>query len=248
MSKRLMDILLSLAGIISVLPFFPLILLLIKLDSRGPVFFLGERIGKDMKTFRMYKFRTMIDTPVEVGESLSPAKDPRVTSFGRFLRRTKMNELPQLINILKGEMTFVGPRPEAPDLFELYPEKAKRIFSVKPGLISPGTILGRNEEDFYPQGVDIKKYYIEEILPKKIEVDLEYLKNQSLFKDLGYIALGIKETLFGALSKSHIHDNRSHIYLFMTDSFLILCSFIFSALVYSRHFMDGAVLSGCARL
>lgn len=231
-AKRLIDILLSLIGLIILLPFLPIIGLLIKLDSKGPVFYLADRVGKDMKNFKMYKFRTMLDTPLKVGDSVSPQYDPRVTTFGRFLRRTKINELPQFINILKGEMTFVGPRPEAPDLAELYPEDAKRIFSVKPGLVGANTMFGRNEEEFYPPGVDVKKYYIDIILPKKVELDLEYIENPTLFKDLRYILIGVKETLVGALSKRHIQDNRSQIYLLIADLFLIVCSYIFACIVF----------------
>ncbi len=238
MLKKFIDIFLSLFGIIVVLPFFPIIALIIKLDSKGPVFYLCNRVGKDMKVFKMYKFRTMIETRFKVGESISPQYDPRVTTFGRFLRRTKMNELPQLINILKGEMTFVGPRPEALDLAELYPEKAKEIFSVKPGLVGPNDltsfskdILGRNEEELYPPGVDIKKYYIEKILPKKVDVDLQYIRHPSLFKDLKYIFLGVKETLTGALSMKYIQDNQSQIYLFITDIFLSIFSYIIACII-----------------
>ena len=111
-----------------------------------------------MKKFKMYKFRTMMETSACTGDNVCPQYDPRVTTFGRFLRRTKMNEIPQLINILCGDMCFVGPRPEAPVLAELYPEDAKKIFSVKPGLVSPATILGRNEEELYPPGVDAEKH------------------------------------------------------------------------------------------
>jgi len=196
------------------------------------VFYLADRVGKDMKNFKMYKFRTMIDTPIEAGESVSPQYDPRVTTFGRFLRRTKINELPQFINILKGEMTFVGPRPEAPDLAELYPEEAKKVFSVKPGLVGPSTILGRNEEELYPLGVDPKKYYIEKILLSKIEIDLEYVKSPTLLRDLKYILMGVKETLVGAMNKRHIRDNRSQIYLLISDLFLIVCSYILACLIY----------------
>jgi FlaA1/EpsC-like NDP-sugar epimerase/lipopolysaccharide/colanic/teichoic acid biosynthesis glycosyltransferase len=235
LAKRLTDILLSLVGLIILIPILPVIGLLIKLDSRGPVFYLTNRVGKNMKIFKMYKFRTMLETPIEVGESVSPQFDPRVTSFGRFLRRTKMNELPQFINILKGEMTFVGPRPEAPDLAELYPEEAKRVFSVKPGLVGPSTILGRNEEESFPPGVDVKKYYIENIFPSKVKMDLEYVDNPSFFKDLIYILTGVKETLIGALSKRHIQDNRSQIYLLIADLFLIVCSYILVFVIYSRN-------------
>jgi FlaA1/EpsC-like NDP-sugar epimerase/lipopolysaccharide/colanic/teichoic acid biosynthesis glycosyltransferase len=233
-AKRLIDLLLSSIGLIILIPFFPVIALLITLDSRGPVFFPVQRVAKDMKNFKMYKFRTMIDTPIEVGESISPQFDPRVTSFGRFLRRTKINELPQLINILKGEMTFVGPRPEAPDLAAMYPEGAKRVFSVKPGLVGPATILGRNEEERYPPGIDAKKYYIENILPHKVQLDLQYVENPTLFQDIKYVFLGVKETLTGMISRRHIYDNWSQICLLIADFFLIGASYLFWSLVGGR--------------
>lgn len=227
MLKRTFDILLSLIGIILVIPVFPFIALLIKLDSKGPVFYRVDRIGKDMKAFKMLKFRTMLDAAINVGESLSPQYDPRVTPFGRLLRRTKMNEIPQLLNILKGDMAFVGPRPESTDLAELYPENAKKIFSVTPGLVGPNQILGRNEEEMYPPGVDVKKYYIEQILPNKAKVDLAYISAPDLFKDLKYILWGVKETLTGALNKSHIKDNRSQVYLLVADAILSIMSMVF---------------------
>jgi FlaA1/EpsC-like NDP-sugar epimerase/lipopolysaccharide/colanic/teichoic acid biosynthesis glycosyltransferase len=231
MIRRIIDIFLALIGIVFMLPFFPFIALLIKLDSRGPIFYLGDRVGKDMKTFKMFKFRTMIETPVEVGESVSPHLDPRVSTFGRFLRRTKLNEVPQFINVLKGDMTFVGPRPEAPDLAELYPEYAKRIFSVKPGLVGPNQILGRNEEEKFPPGVDAKKYYIEEILPEKVKIDLDYIDNPSFFKDFACILLGVKVTLLGALNERHIKANRVQIRLFFADMLLsVLCFVIVEAM------------------
>jgi len=237
--KRLIDILLSLIGIIIFLPIMIFIALFIKLDSRGPVFYFADRVGKNMKNFKMHKFRTMINTPLNVGDSVCPQYDPRVTTFGRLLRRTKLNELPQFLNVLRGEMTFVGPRPETPDLAELYPEEAKRVFLVKPGLVGPATILGRNEEELYPPGVDAKKYYIEKILPKKVEIDLKYIKNPSFFKELHYILMGVKETSVGALKKKHIYDNRSQIYLFIADIFLIICSYILAVVICSKILTGG---------
>ena len=242
--KRLVDILLSLIGIIVTFPFLPLIALLIKLDSNGPIFYLADRVGKGRKNFRMYKFRTMVVTPIEAGESVCPQYDPRVTTFGRFLRRTKMNELPQFINILKGEMSFVGPRPEAPDLAELYPEEAKKVFSVKPGLISPATVLGRNEEEVYPPGVDVKKYYIEKILPDKVKLDIEYIQDPTLFKDLKVIFAGGMATLIGMVGRRHIHDNRSQIYLYIADLFLIIGSYLSVNIVYSWNLSRGMDLIG----
>lgn len=227
--KRLFDILLSIIGIIICIPVFPIIGLLVKLDSKGPVFYKTNRVGKDMRIFKMYKIRTMVDTPIEFNLSVCPQYDPRVTFFGRFLRRTKMNELPQFLNILKGDMTFVGPRPEVPELAELYPEEAKRVFSVKPGLVGPSTIIMRNEEECYPPGVDAKQFYIEHILPGKVNLDLAYIDNPTFFKDFNLILLGVKETLFGAIRKKHITDNRSQIYLFVADFCLIVASYLFAS-------------------
>jgi lipopolysaccharide/colanic/teichoic acid biosynthesis glycosyltransferase len=226
MIKRSIDLALVGIGLLLVLPFFPLLGLLIKLDSRGPVFYRCARVGKDGMLFQMYKFRTMYETSQPVGASVSPEGDPRVTPFGRFLRRTKINELPQLLNILKGEMTFVGPRPEAPDLAALYPAHARAIFSVTPGLVGPNQILGRNEEEWYPQDVDPQQYYIEEILPKKLPLDLEYVRHPSLCKDLQYIVLGVKETVCKALSWKLVLQNRSQIYLLGVDFVLCIASFV----------------------
>jgi len=225
MMKRCLDLVLACIGLMLVLPLFPLIGLLIKLDSRGPVLYRCERIGKDGKPFKMYKFRTMLEITLPVWASVSPQDDPRVTPFGRILRRTKINELPQLLNILKGEMTFVGPRPEAPDLAALYPDYAKAIFTVTPGLVGPNQILGRNEEEWYPPGVDAQKYYIEGILPKKLPLDLEYVCHPSLFKDLQYLVLGVKETICKAISWKLVLQNKSQLYLLGTDVMLSLISF-----------------------
>jgi FlaA1/EpsC-like NDP-sugar epimerase/lipopolysaccharide/colanic/teichoic acid biosynthesis glycosyltransferase len=226
--KRLVDILLSIVGIICFTPAYPIIGLLIKMDSKGPVFYKTNRVGKNMRIFKMYKFRTMLDTQAEFSNSVCARYDLRVTSFGRFLRRTKMNELPQFLNILKGDMTFVGPRPEAPELAELYPEEAKRIFSVKPGLVGPSTIIMRNEEECYPPGVDATKFYIEHILPHKLKLDLAYIDNPTFFKDIIFILSAVKETVFGAISKKHLTDNLSQIYLFIADFCLIMTSYFFS--------------------
>ena len=242
--KRLTDIILSLIGIIIIFPIIPIIGLFIKLDSKGPVFYLTDRVGKNMKIFKMYKFRTMLEMPCDIGESVCAQHDPRVTTFGRILRRTKLNELPQLFNILKGDMTFVGPRPEAPDLAILYPEEAKKLFTVKPGVVGPATICGRNEDEYYPPGVDTKKYYIEHILPNKLELDLEYINNRSLFRDLKYIFIGVTETLIGVISKKHLHDNSSQIYLFCIDLLFTLLSVIIAIYLYHDDLNGKADLSG----
>jgi lipopolysaccharide/colanic/teichoic acid biosynthesis glycosyltransferase len=199
------------------LPWLPIIALFIKVDSKGPVFYACKRVGQGGRIFKMYKLRTMYETPVKLGPSLSPRGDPRVTLVGRILRRFKLNELPQFFNVLKGDMTLVGPRPEAPDLAAAYPEAAKVIFTVKPGLVGPNQILGRNEEESYPPGVDPVQFYIEHILPKKIPVDVQYITNKSLLKNFKYMFLALKVTLTKAISRQHLWENRSQIYLMLAD-------------------------------
>ncbi|RLA87394.1 MAG: hypothetical protein DRG58_10735 [Deltaproteobacteria bacterium] len=225
MLTRGLDIFVSIIGLLLFLVMLPWIALFIKLDSKGPVFYLCNRVGKDGKIFRMYKFRTMYETPIHLGVSVSPQGDPRVTPVGRVLRRLKLNEFPQFLNVLKGDMTLVGPRPETPDLAAAYPEEAKRIFSVKPGLVGPNQILGRNEEEFYPPGVDARQYYIEHILPQKLPVDLQYIDDKSFLKDLKYIFLGALATFTGAITRRHLIENRSQLFMLLCDASLCLISF-----------------------
>ena len=226
--KRLLDIFLATVGILLTLPLLPVIALFIKLDSKGPILYPCDRVGKGRVPFKMVKFRTMIEIPVQVGTSLSPRGDVRVTDFGRFLRKTKLNELPQFINILKGEMSFVGPRPEAPDLAELYPAEAEVLFSVKPGLVGPSQVKHRNEEDLFPQGVDPKEYYIRHILPEKLETDLQYVRRPTLFLDIKYIVLAIVCTICGAINCRHIFDNWSQIGMFVADILFVAVSLVFA--------------------
>ncbi len=195
MLKRAIDIVLAVVGLAFVLPILPIMALLLKYDSKGPVFYLCDRVGLNGELFKMYKFRTMHDEPGPEGPSVCPADDHRVTSVGRFLRRTKLNELPQLFNILKGDMSFVGPRPEAPDLAAHYPQHARAIFTVKPGLVGPNQILTRHEEEWYPPDADPQQYYLEAILPQKLPVDLAYVHQSSTWTDLKYLYLGIVATL-----------------------------------------------------
>jgi FlaA1/EpsC-like NDP-sugar epimerase/lipopolysaccharide/colanic/teichoic acid biosynthesis glycosyltransferase len=260
---RMFDIFFSMISLILSAPLFPVIAVLIKLDSKGPVFFLTERVGKDMKRFPMYKFRTMMESSVRIDQSICPQYDPRVTTFGRILRRTKLNELPQLLNVLKGEMSFVGPRPEAPDLAEMYPDKAKKVFLAKPGLVGPavisslrGTIRGRNEEELFPPGVDPKQYYLQHIVPEKVKFDLSYLSRQTVDGYFKIIFLAVKETIFGAISARQADRSKRQIYLFITDLALGQISYAFGWLLYMRtvgagpslrSFLSGLLLVVVAR-
>ena len=248
MIMRMIDILFSLLGLLGLIIMLPFVALLIKLDSRGPVFYLGDRVGLNGKIFRMYKFRTMHETPDFQGPSVSSQGDPRVTTVGRVLRRLKLNEFPQFLNVLKGEMALVGPRPETPDLAAAYPPEARKIFSVKPGLIGPNQILGRNEEELYPPGVDPQKFYIDQILPQKLPLDLQFIDDQSLLKNFKYLLQGALVTITGAIGRRHLLENLSQIFLLLADAALCLVSFILAHLLRYDGIKDPVAAAACYRL
>ncbi|MFZ2087681.1 MAG: sugar transferase [Desulfobaccales bacterium] len=241
MLNRILDIIVSLVGLFILLVMLPVIAILIKLDTPGPVFYAGRRVGKDGKIFKMFKLRTMHGAPKSLGWSVTPQGDPRVTPVGLWLRRLKLNEFPQFYNILKGDMTLVGPRPEAPDMAGKYPPEARRIFAVKPGLVGPNQILGRNEEELYPQGVDPVKFYLEELLPGKITVDLNYLDQKSFLGDLKYLFLGAWATLSGAVKRQHLTDNLTQILMLATDTLCCLISFTLAHLLRFEGFPPGEI-------
>jgi lipopolysaccharide/colanic/teichoic acid biosynthesis glycosyltransferase len=233
MISRGLDILISLVGLFFLLLMLPGIALLIKLDSRGPVFYRCPRVGLNGKIFQMYKFRTMYEAPLDLKMGVSPRGDPRVTPVGRVLRRLKLNEFPQFLNVLKGDMALIGPRPESAELAAAYPAEAKRVFTVKPGLAGPNQIVGRNEKELYPAGADPVKYYIERLLPKKLPLDLEYIDNQSVFKDLKYLFLAVRVTITGAISRRHLWDNRKKLLLLLAD--LGCCALSYSLAHFLRY-------------
>ncbi|MDY6987478.1 MAG: sugar transferase [Thermodesulfobacteriota bacterium] len=235
MLKRAFDILLSFVGLIVLSPFFLAIAVLIKLDSRGPVFFRQVRIGRNGKPFQMLKFRTMMHLKHWTGPSLSPKNDPRVTPIGAVLRRFKINEFPQLINVLKGDMSFVGPRPEVPQFVKLYNDEQMRVLSVRPGIVGPSQIRMRNEEELYAEDVDPKRYYVENILPEKLKIDLEYVDSLSVLRDMFYVLHGIWVTMTGAVTKRHLFENVEQIALFVCDIFI--CAFSYFLAYFLR--MEG---------
>jgi len=167
--KRAFDFLCSSLGLLFLSPIFLLVSIAIYFESRGPVFFRQERVGKDGKSFRIIKFRSMVAGASEIGLKITTAGDPRVTRVGRFLRRTKLDELPQLINVWRGEMSLVGPRPEVPIYVALYSERQTKVLSVRPGITDPASIEYADEEKILGGAIDAQRTYIEEILPKKLE-------------------------------------------------------------------------------
>lgn len=187
--KRAFDFILSLIGLILLSPIFLIISLLIALSSKGGVFYKQTRVGKDNIDFKVYKFRSMIVDADKKG-LLSIGKDgrdPRVTKIGYILRKNKLDELPQLINVLKGDMSLVGPRPEVRKYVDLYDNKQKEILKVRPGITDIASITYRNENDLLSQNPNPEDYYIHEIMPKKISLSLEYVKTRTLIKDIKLI-------------------------------------------------------------
>ena len=161
-TKRIFDLSAATVGLVVLSPLFLLIAVAIKLTSPGPIFYAGTRVGKHGKLFKQLKFRTMVPNADKVGSTVSTRDDARVTPVGRLLRRSKMDELPQLLNVIKGEMSFVGPRPEAPKWVKYYSEEQRRVLEITPGITDPVQILFRHEEDnlpdedSYPQLMNIK--------------------------------------------------------------------------------------------
>jgi len=182
-ARRALDVAASLAGLILLSPLFLLIAARIKLDSPGPVFYRAQRVGRGGVLFRLYKFRSMVAGADKRGPGITAAGDDRVTRVGRFLRRTKLDELPQLINVLTGDMSLVGPRPEDPRYVALYTPQQLKVLAVRPGITSAASLTYRHEEQLLA-GPDWEKVYREQVLPAKLAVDLAYLEHRSLRQDV----------------------------------------------------------------
>ena len=191
-SKRAFDVTGSALGILAALPLGLLIALLIKLADRGPIFFGQIRVGRHGKPFRIWKFRSMVVNAERSGASITGDDDPRITTVGRFLRKTKLDELPQLWNVFCGEMSLVGPRPEVPRYVERYTPEQRRILQFKPGITDIASLLFRNEEELLRGAQDLEQFYLRYCLPKKIELNQQYARRASLAADLWVIL----QTLF----------------------------------------------------
>jgi len=182
--KRSLDSLASLVGLVLASPVLLVVAVLVKSTSPGPVLFWQERIGLGGMVFRIVKFRTMCRDADQRGPAITPADDARVTTVGRWLRRLKLDELPQLWNVLKGEMSLVGPRPEVPRYVESYSSAQRRVLTVRPGITDPASIAYRREEDLLAGHADLDRYYREVVLPDKLNKNLEYLDRMSFTYDL----------------------------------------------------------------
>lgn len=197
MLKRLFDFIFSFIGLIVCLPIFAIVAVVIKIDSPGSVFFHQIRIGRNFKPFIIYKFRTMVEDACKKGPLITSEEDKRITRVGKILRKTKIDELPQLINVFKGDMSFVGPRPEVSKYANFFKGKYAKILSVRPGITDMASIKYKNEGNLLSQGSHLKELYTKIILPDKLEIHLEYVNSgSSLKKDIVIILKTLKEIVF----------------------------------------------------
>jgi lipopolysaccharide/colanic/teichoic acid biosynthesis glycosyltransferase len=196
--KRFLDAVVSLAALAALSPLILALAALVKLGSPGPVFFRQTRTGKNGRPFQIYKFRSMRVDDGSGKKQFEPGDKSRVTPVGAMLRKTKLDELPQLINVLKGEMSLTGPRPEVPKYTEIYPERWKKVLSVAPGITDPASIVYRHEEEILAAAADPEKEYRENILPRKLDIYEKYVENVSLAGDVKIIFSTILAVVFSA--------------------------------------------------
>lgn len=183
--KKIFDVFFSMLALIILSPLLLAVAVAIKLNSAGPVFYKGTRVGLNGALFKIYKFRTMVVNAEKIGGSSTPDDDPRITRVGRYLRRSKLDELPQLINVLSGKMSFVGPRPQVKWAVDLYTPEERRILTAQPGISDYASLRFLNEGEILKGSTDPDKAYMEKIHPEKMRLSLEYIALRSMSVDIG---------------------------------------------------------------
>ncbi len=192
-ARRAVDVAASGLALAVLSPALALIAIAIVLESGGPVFFSQDRVGKGRRPFRILKFRTMVVNADRTGPKVSGQRDPRITRVGGFLRATKLDEFPQLVNVLRGEMTLIGPRAEVPDMIRHYTPEELRILEFRPGLTAPGQIYFTTDQAAQLDGVeDAEAYYVEHHLHPKLRMDVDYLRDRSVLRDLRIVVWTVK--------------------------------------------------------
>jgi lipopolysaccharide/colanic/teichoic acid biosynthesis glycosyltransferase len=186
MIQRTIDLVAAALGLIALAPVFLVIAAMIKLTSPGPVFHRAERVGKGGALFILFKFRSMRSGAAAAGPGITRSGDDRITPVGQWLRRSKIDELPQLLNVFRGEMSLVGPRPEDPRYVALYSPEQRRILSARPGITSAASVQYRHEESMLT-GVDWEERYVNEVMPAKLQIDMDYLSRRTTASDLGIL-------------------------------------------------------------
>ena len=194
--KRFLDIIVSLLSLVILSPLFLIVSILIKLEDGGPVFFMQERVGKDFKKFKVIKFRTMVVDAPKRGLAITKKSDSRVTKVGKILRKYKLDEMPQIINVLKGDMSVVGPRSDVEKYVDMFIEDFREVLKVRPGMAGYTIIKFRNEEEILEKYDNLEEGYIKEVLPQKLALDKEYVKNISLWNDIKIFVLTFLKVIF----------------------------------------------------
>ncbi len=195
-AKRLFDLVFTVPGFLILSPLFVVLALAIKMDSRGPVFFRQERVGRKGTPFRVAKLRSMRVDAERVGTQLTVGKDRRITRVGGFLRKTKLDELPQLYNVLAGDMSLVGPRPEVPRYVAMYSDAQRAVLDLVPGITDPASIKYSDENDLLAASPDPERTYVEEIMPEKIRLNLDYAARATLAGDFRVVIETLKRVFF----------------------------------------------------
>jgi lipopolysaccharide/colanic/teichoic acid biosynthesis glycosyltransferase len=198
---RLLDVLGAALGLLLLSPLLLLVGLAVRLQDGGPALYRAVRVGRWGRHFRLLKFRTMVVDAAKRGPGITVARDPRITPLGIWLRRTKLDELPQLWNVLRGEMSLVGPRPEDPRYVALYTPEQREVLAYRPGITSPASLAFRQEESMLA-GEDWEKRYCAEIMPAKLAMDLGYLRRRTLLSDLQVIAATLSAVFFDRMRRS----------------------------------------------
>lgn len=207
--KRLFDMVASLIGLIIFAPIMLIVAIVVKATSPGPILFSQKRLTKGMREFNIYKFRSMVSNEFREKNTVQiKGSSSEITPIGKFMRKTKLDELPQLWNILRGDMSFIGPRPELPRRLKYYDERQKQIFSVRSGISSPASIVFSDEEYLMNQVKDPEKFYIEEIMPYKIELNLYYIEHQSFFYDIWLIIATLLKILNKVKNEDVVKDKK----------------------------------------
>jgi lipopolysaccharide/colanic/teichoic acid biosynthesis glycosyltransferase len=181
--KRTFDVAVSLVALVVTSPLLAAAAVAVKLESPGPAFYSGRRAGRDGREFRIFKLRSMRSGSAGGGPAVTAADDPRITRVGRFLRRTKIDELPQLVNVLKGEMSLVGPRPEDPVYLKYYTPEQRRLLTVRPGITGPASVAFVHEEELL-KGGSAEERYVADVMPRKLDLELAYVDHATFVTDL----------------------------------------------------------------
>jgi len=185
--KRVFDFILSIIGITLLSPFYLIVSICILLDSKGGILYKQERVGLKGQIFKVFKFRTMRPDSFSKGALTVGSRDPRITNIGYYLRKYKLDELPQLFNVLLGDMSFVGPRPEVKKYTDLYTNEQRKVLSVRPGITDYASIKFRNENDLLSESDHPEQLYIDEIMPEKLDLNMKYINDNGIFKDVKII-------------------------------------------------------------